>query len=82
MDYLVISAFLEAVQKHTKPPIVTYDTATYMAISALSEESILRGSVAVTIPDFTRGKWYMREDIDFTIRYNLEHRNALRDLYY
>lgn len=82
MDYLVISAFLEAVQKHTKPPIDTYDTATYMSISVLSEDSILRGSMPVIIPDFTRGKWYMREDIDFSLRYNLERRNTLRNLYY
>ena len=63
MDYLVISAFFESMTTGKKPPIDAYDAAAYMCITALSEESIIKGSAPVAIPDFTRGKWYMRDDI-------------------
>lgn len=63
MDWLVFSAFIDSVKNGTRPPIDTYDTATLMCISALSEQSIAKGSMPVDIPDFTRGKWYMRDDI-------------------
>jgi hypothetical protein len=42
-----------------------------MSIGALSEESIAKGSAPVYVPDFTRGKWYMRDDIEDTY-YNLD----------
>ena len=57
MDFLVLRAFFEAVQKRTQTPIDVYDTATWMAITPLSEESIAMGSMPVPIPDFTNGKW-------------------------
>ena len=57
MDYLVLRAFIESVQKNEVPPIDTYDTASWMAITALSEESIAKGSIPVAIPDFTGGRW-------------------------
>lgn len=82
MDFLVMCAFLEAVRKGVKPPIDTYDTASYMAISVLSEESILKGSAPVAIPDFTRGRWYMREDIDFDLAFNLDEPGQYKTLYY
>ena len=72
MDYLVMSAFLEAVKTGKKPPIDAYDAAAYMCITALSEESILMNGAPVAIPDFTRGKWYMRKDIDTDLTFNLD----------
>ena len=42
--------------------IDVYDAASYMCITALSEESIQKGGAPVMIPDFTRGKWYMRQE--------------------
>ena len=57
MDFLVLRAFFEAVQKRTQTPIDVYDTAAWMAITPLSEESIAMGSMPVPIPDFTNGKW-------------------------
>ena len=57
MDYLVLRAHVESVQNHTEPPIDVYDTAAWMAITALSEHSIAAGSQAVPIPDFTNGRW-------------------------
>lgn len=61
MDYLVLRAFVESVQNQTEPPIDVYDAASWMAITALSEDSIAMGSVPVAIPDFTSGRWCMRE---------------------
>ena len=63
MDWLVLHAFAEAVSKNVRPPIDVYDAAAYMCITPLSERSIALGSQPVEIPDFTRGRWYRREDI-------------------
>ncbi len=59
MDYMVLCAFFESVKKQEEPPIDTYDTATWMSITPLSEESIIKGGAPVTVPDFTSGKWAM-----------------------
>ena len=64
MDYLVISAFFDSLTTRTNPPIDVYDCASYMSISALSEESIHKGGAVVAIPDFTRGQWYWRKDLN------------------
>lgn len=63
MDYLVQRAFITAVLNGTNTPIDVYDTATWMAITPLSEYSISCGSMPVPIPDFTNGKWINREPI-------------------
>ncbi len=60
MDYLVISAFIECALENREPPIDVYDTATYMAITALTEKSIVLGGAPVAMPDFTNGRWYRR----------------------
>lgn len=57
MDWLVFSAFFDAVKKGTQVPIDVYDMASWMAVTALSEESIAKGSAPVMFPDFTDGKW-------------------------
>ena len=59
-----VSAFIDAVKRGKRPPIDTYDTAVLMAITPLSEESILKGGAPVVFPDFTGGRWYRRNDID------------------
>ncbi len=61
MDYLVLRAFVEAVKHHTQTPIDVYDTASWMAITTLSEDSANMGSMPVAIPDFTDGAWINRE---------------------
>ncbi len=63
MDYLVLSAFAQSAIQDVKPPIDVYDTASWMAITCLSEESIALGSMPVAIPDFTNGMWIDREPI-------------------
>lgn len=61
MDYLVLSAFVEAARDELVPPIDVYDTAAWMAITCLSEQSIAMGGMPVPIPDFTNGMWIDRE---------------------
>ncbi len=62
MDYLVLSAFVEACQVGSQPPIDVYDTAAWMAITCLSEQSVAMGGMPVPVPDFTNGMWIDRED--------------------
>ncbi|HAN20920.1 MAG TPA: glycosyl hydrolase [Clostridiales bacterium] len=62
IDWLVYSAFVESVANNTTPPIDTYDTASWMCISTLSEESIACSGKPVNIPDFTNGKWILRTE--------------------
>ena len=61
MDYLVFSAFFDCVKQGTEPPLDVYDMASWMCVTALSEESIALGGQPVPIPDFTNGKWMHRE---------------------
>ena len=60
MDWMVISAFIEAIRRGIEPPIDTYDTATLLCVTALSEESCALGGQTLPIPDFTDGKWINR----------------------
>ncbi len=57
MDFLVLDAFFEALDKEIPMPLDVYDAACWMAITALSEQSISNGSQPVDFPDFTSGKW-------------------------
>ena len=64
MDYMVLAAFFEAVEKKANPPIDVYDLATWMSVTTLSEESISKGGMPVSIPDFTGGKWLLYDKKD------------------
>jgi hypothetical protein len=57
MDWLVYNAFIESVREGITPPIDTYDTATLMCITSLSEISVANNGAPVEIPDFANGKW-------------------------
>ena len=59
-DYIVTSAFFDAVKRGVAPPIDVYDTAAWMAITCLSEDSIAMGGTPVAFPDFTNGLWVDR----------------------
>lgn len=61
MDHLTLLAFADAIRNKTQTPIDVYDTATWMAITTLSEQSVHIGSSSVPFPDFTNGKWIDRE---------------------
>ena len=62
MDWLVYSAFFEGILNNRQPVIDTYDMASWMAITPLSERSIMQGGQPMDIPDFTRGQWLCRTD--------------------
>ncbi len=61
MDYLVLCAYAEAAINDLTPPIDVYDTAAWMAVTCLSEQSVALGSMPVAFPDFTNGAWIDRE---------------------
>jgi len=61
MDWLVCRAFIESVKAEINTPIDAYDTATWLAIGALSKKSLENGNKVVEFPDFTGGKWQNRE---------------------
>ena len=63
MDSLVVAAMVECFENKTPSPIDVYDAASWMAVTALSDESIKGGNITVDFPDFTRGKYKNREDI-------------------
>ena len=56
VDWLCCRGFIESVKRGIQTPIDAYDTALWLSIGPLSEESIRTGE-AVPVPDFTRGKW-------------------------
>lgn len=62
MDWLVFNAYFEALANGDVPPIDTYDTAAWMAITPLSEMSVKGGGTPVEVPDFTDGAWMNRTD--------------------
>ena len=62
MDWILFDAWFSSLEEGKVPPIDTYDMASWMAITPLSEVSIRNGSSAVEIPDFTRGAWIDRQD--------------------
>ncbi len=66
MDTLVLRAFADSIRLHVPTPIDVYDCAAWMCITCLSEESIAMGGHPVPIPDFTNGKWIMREPLPGT----------------
>lgn len=81
IDHLVFAAFVNAVKTGAHAPIDVYDAATYMCITALSEESVAKGGAPVAFPDFTGGRWTERSDIADN-EYNLDKLNNGRDIYF
>lgn len=61
--YLKIRSFIECVKRGIPTPIDVYDTATWIAVTPLSEKSIALGSASVDFPDFTNGKWMTNKPI-------------------
>ena len=64
MDGIMFSRFIRSLMLGEPMDIDVYDGATWMAISALSEKSIAEGGAPQSIPDFTNGKWLIREPKD------------------
>ena len=66
MDTLMLRSFFDAVRNGDEMPIDVYDAASWMVITCLSEASIANGGQSIDIPDFTGGRWVMREAKDVT----------------
>ena len=66
MDYLMLKSFINHALGDKDMPIDVYDAATWMSITALSEQSIALGGMPVPVPDFTKGKWIKRRRKDVT----------------
>lgn len=62
-DPLKNGAFVECVKRRIPTPIDVYDTAAWIVVSPLSEQSIAQGSAPVEFPDFTQGKWKTNKPI-------------------
>ena len=57
MDWLMLNDFFDRIADGRPMPIDVYDMASWMAITSLTEDSIMLGGAPVAIPDFTNGKW-------------------------
>ena len=64
MDRICFEHFINSIQNGLPMDIDVYDAAAWMCISALSEKSIAEGGAVQSIPDFTNGKWLIREPKD------------------
>lgn len=64
MDWFAYKSFVDAVMNKTPMPIDVYDSATWQAVSVLSEISIQHGGTPQAMPDFTNGKWFKRPRLD------------------
>ena len=66
MDTLMLRSFFDAVRDGKPMPIDVYDAASWMVISCLTEASIANGGAPMDIPDFTGGRWILRQPEDVT----------------
>lgn len=64
MDYFCFKTFIENLKAGKPMPIDVYDAACWMAISVLTEQSVLQGGTTQMMPDFTHGRWINREPSD------------------
>ena len=64
MDAIMFECFAKCLREGKDMPIDVYDAASWMAVTALSEQSILSGGAPVSVPDFTDGKWMIRPSED------------------
>ncbi len=60
IDWLAMRAFIDAAKEGRMGPVDVYDTASWLAITPLSEQSVAQGGMPAAIPDFTNGKWLLR----------------------
>jgi len=60
-DGIMLSQFVKAVREDNPLPLDLYDGVLMASIGPLSEMSISMKSKVIEVPDFTRGKWKIRE---------------------
>ena len=56
-DFISIFRLVQCMRLGLTPDIDVYDSAAWCSVIPLSEKSLLGGSRAVRVPDFTRGHW-------------------------
>lgn len=64
MDYLEDLRLIHCLRQGLPLDMDVYDAAAWSAIAPLSERSVAEGSVPVEVPDFTRGRWSTRPELD------------------
>lgn len=64
IDYIMLKSFFNCLKNGTDFTIDIYDAVSWMVVTALSEESIAKGSMPIEFPDFTRGKYKERKTVD------------------
>ena len=64
MDTLTLQAFFGSALSGEEMPLDVYDAASWMVITCLTEASIANGGMPIDIPDFTGGKWILRDPKD------------------
>jgi hypothetical protein len=57
MDFVMAWRLVQCFREGMAPDMDVYDAASWSVPGPLSEESVAKGSVPVTFPDFTRGRW-------------------------
>ena len=57
MDYIMCFRLIESMKNGEVPDMDVYDAAAWSAPTALSQNSVAKGSSPQKFPDFTRGKW-------------------------
>ena len=57
MDYLMCYRLIECMREGLEPDINVYDAAAWSVPGPLSQMSVMKGSVPIKVPDFTRGLW-------------------------
>ncbi len=64
IDYVMLKRFFYCVANKLPMPIDVYDAVSWMSVTALSAQSIAKGSTPVECPDFTRGQYKTRKTVD------------------
>lgn len=64
MDYIEFKEWLGALRDGREMPVDVYDAAAWMCVTALSEASVAQAGAVQMFPDFTCGKWLLREKRD------------------
>ena len=64
MDVFMLRDMFNCIKENREFPIDVYDAACWMAITVLSEQSIKNNGASIEVPDFTKGKWNDRPNLD------------------
>jgi predicted dehydrogenase len=65
MDYLMEYRLIYCLRNGLPLDMDVYDAASWSSIIELSEKSVLSESKKIDIPDFTRGEWNKRQQLEF-----------------